>query len=121
MAETPDVLGRITVLVGHYGSGKTEVAVNLAVRAAERLRELQGAKTPAAALPYDKVALCDLDIANPYFRSREKSGINNPPPKRMSRTMISSATCITDILKYCFPHLTHFFVKGCIPPPHILQ
>ena len=48
---------RIRVVVGHYGSGKTEFAVNYAFQLAE-----QGKKT----------ALVDLDIANPYFRSRER-------------------------------------------------
>lgn len=48
---------RIRVIIGHYGSGKTEFAVNYAVKLAEA-----GQKT----------ALADLDIVNPYFRSREK-------------------------------------------------
>ena len=48
---------RIRVIVGHYGSGKTEFSVNYAIKLAE-----QGKKT----------ALVDLDIANPYFRSRER-------------------------------------------------
>ncbi|MBR0596715.1 ATP-binding protein [Sinanaerobacter chloroacetimidivorans] len=51
---------RIRVIVGHYGSGKTEFSVNYAIKLAE-----QGKKT----------ALVDLDIANPYFRSREKKQI----------------------------------------------
>ena len=48
---------RIRVIVGHYGSGKTEFSVNYAIKIAEK-----GGKT----------ALVDLDIANPYFRSRER-------------------------------------------------
>lgn len=48
---------RIRMIVGHYGSGKTEFSVNYAFRLAD-----QGRKT----------ALVDLDIANPYFRSRER-------------------------------------------------
>lgn len=48
---------RITIIVGHYGSGKTEFAVNYAL-----YLKNQGKKT----------ALIDLDIANPYFRSRER-------------------------------------------------
>lgn len=46
---------RIVVIVGNYGSGKTEVAVNLAIHLASRA----------------KVAIADLDIVNPYFRCRE--------------------------------------------------
>ncbi len=42
---------RITVLTGHYGTGKSEIAVNLAIQ--KRLD-----------------MLVDLDIVNPYFRSR---------------------------------------------------
>lgn len=48
---------RILAVVGHYGSGKTEFAVNLTLN----LRA-SGKKT----------ALADIDIANPYFRSREQ-------------------------------------------------
>jgi len=44
------------MIVGGYGSGKTEVTVNFALRAAMRGRS---------------VSLVDLDIVNPYFRSRE--------------------------------------------------
>jgi len=47
---------RLIIVVGHFGSGKTEVAVNLALRLAE-----EGKST----------ALADLDIVDPYFRSRE--------------------------------------------------
>ncbi|WP_241426630.1 hypothetical protein [Dysosmobacter acutus] len=44
-------------VTGHYGSGKTEFAVNLALAIAGT-----GCRT----------ALADLDIVNPYFRSRER-------------------------------------------------
>jgi len=52
---------RILVVTGHYGSGKTEFCVSLAMRLA---RLGYG--------PYKRLALIDLDIANPYFRSRER-------------------------------------------------
>ena len=52
---------RILVVTGHYGSGKTEFCVSLAMRLA---RNGFG--------PYERLALVDLDIANPYFRSRER-------------------------------------------------
>lgn len=48
---------RITVIVGHYGSGKTEFSVNLVMDLKKK---------------YDKAAILDVDIANPYFRSRER-------------------------------------------------
>ena len=50
--------GRKIVVTGHYGSGKTEFAVSLAM--------LLRAET------HDKLAVIDLDIVNPYFRSRER-------------------------------------------------
>ncbi len=49
---------RVRVIVGHYGSGKTEFSVNYAIRLAKQSDR--------------KVALADLDVVNPYFRSRER-------------------------------------------------
>ena len=49
---------RVLLLCGHYGSGKTNIAVNLAK---EIKRE------------YPLVALADLDIVNPYFRSKDSA------------------------------------------------
>lgn len=48
---------RIKIIIGHYGSGKTEFAVNYVMRLAKEKSD---------------VAIVDLDIVNPYFRSREK-------------------------------------------------
>lgn len=47
---------KVTVITGHYGSGKTNISVNLAVEAAIR---------------GDKVTVVDLDIVNPYFRTAD--------------------------------------------------
>ena len=47
---------RITLLCGHYGSGKTNIAVNIAKELAQTKKN---------------VALADLDIVNPYFRSKD--------------------------------------------------
>ncbi len=49
---------RIQIVTGHYGSGKTEYAVNLALTLAAR---------------QENVAIADLDIVNPYFRSFEQT------------------------------------------------
>ena len=46
----------IVIIVGNYGSGKTEVAINLAVH------------QKRAGLD---VRIADLDLVNPYFRTRE--------------------------------------------------
>ena len=57
---------RISLFCGHYGSGKTEISINAALNLKEK---------------NDKVAIVDLDIINPYFRTAEhhelfkKSGI----------------------------------------------
>lgn len=47
---------RLTLLCGHYGSGKTNVAVNLAFYLKEQ---------------YNNVVVADLDIVNPYFRTKD--------------------------------------------------
>lgn len=47
---------RLTVLTGHYGSGKTNIAVNTALELRKK---------------YPRVTLADLDIVNPYFRSAD--------------------------------------------------
>lgn len=52
---------RITIIAGHYGVGKTEVAVNLALYLAREKEEDEEALT-----------IADLDIVNPYFRARER-------------------------------------------------
>jgi len=49
----------IVVIVGNYGSGKTEVSINLAVH-----RKRAGVD----------VRIADLDLVNPYFRTREAKG-----------------------------------------------
>lgn len=49
-------LKRITIITGHYGSGKTNFSINLAVNTAKTGKP---------------VTLVDLDIVNPYFRSAD--------------------------------------------------
>ena len=47
---------RLTILCGHYGSGKTNVAVNIAAELKKSC---------------DTVTVADLDIVNPYFRTKD--------------------------------------------------
>ena len=49
---------RITLFAGHYGSGKTNIAVNYALY----LRSLG-----------NEVEIADLDIVNPYFRTKDSA------------------------------------------------
>jgi len=49
---------RVRIIIGHYGSGKTEFAVNYIMKLAEEVK---------------RPAIADLDIVNVYFRSREKA------------------------------------------------
>ena len=47
---------RINIITGHYGSGKTEIAINMALKLKEK---------------HDNVVICDMDIVNPYFRTND--------------------------------------------------
>lgn len=49
---------RLCIICGHYGSGKTNVALNMAFELKK-----QG----------EKVAIADLDIVNPYFRTKDSA------------------------------------------------
>ncbi len=50
---------RLTLFAGHYGSGKTNIAVNYALHLASEGK---------------KVCIADLDIVNPYFRTKDSAG-----------------------------------------------
>lgn len=49
---------RITLFAGHYGSGKTNIAVNYAMLLADEGK---------------RVSIADLDIVNPYFRTKDSA------------------------------------------------
>lgn len=51
---------RITVFAGHYGSGKTNIALNYAVW----LKSTE-----------ENVSVADLDIVNPYFRTKDSASM----------------------------------------------
>ena len=51
---------RLTLFAGHYGSGKTNIAVNYALLLAGEGK---------------KVCIGDLDIVNPYFRTKDSAAV----------------------------------------------
>ena len=51
---------RVTVVCGHYGTGKTNLSINLAMDCARA---------------GESVTLVDMDVVNPYFRSADYSDI----------------------------------------------
>ncbi len=51
---------RVTVVCGHYGTGKTNLSINLALDCARR---------------GERVTLVDLDVINPYFRSADYADV----------------------------------------------
>ena len=63
---------RLTLFAGHYGSGKTNIAVNYALHLAKEGKQ---------------VCIADLDIVNPYFRTAdsrqelEKAGVELISPQ----------------------------------------
>ena len=71
----------ITIITGHFGSGKTEIALNLAFQQAEKGKCVQ---------------IYDIDVVNPYFCSKdkkeelEKQGIEViASPKELSNAELS--------------------------------
>lgn len=85
---------RITVLFGNYGSGKTELAINLALL----LSRTQ-----------DNVTLIDLDIVNPYFRSSEQSAkLNNNGIRVVSPVFANTAVDVPALP----PEIYSSFVNG---------
>ena len=51
---------RLTLFAGHYGSGKTNIAVNYALLLASENK---------------KVCIADMDIVNPYFRTKDSAEV----------------------------------------------
>ena len=90
----------VKVLIGNYGSGKSELALNFAIRAAAR---------------GDRTELLDLDMVNTYFRLTERGKLVEQKEIRLFhflRTHISNraklpfhAFRITDI------HLTAIYTN----------
>ena len=67
---------RLTLFAGHYGSGKTNIAVNYALKLAAEGKD---------------VVIADLDIVNPYFRTKDSEAVlNNAGVKLISPQFANS-------------------------------
>lgn len=77
--------GRAVVITGHYGSGKTNIAVNLALDCAGK---------------GERVCVVDLDIVNPYFRTAdfgelfERNNIRLSAPQFANTNLDIPSLCI---------------------------
>lgn len=86
------LLEGIVVIVGNYGSGKTEISINLAVN-----RKLAGVD----------VSIVDLDLVNPYFRTREarkqliRLGVEVilPPEKYLQADLAILAPAVSGLIR----------------------
>lgn len=86
------LLEGIVVIVGNYGSGKTEISVNLAVD-----RKLAGVD----------VSIADLDLVNPYFRTREARkqliklgiGVVLPPEKYLQADLAILDPAVSGLIR----------------------
>lgn len=78
-------LKKAVVVTGHYGSGKTNVAVNLALDFASR---------------GEAVTIVDMDIVNPYFRSADFSALFEEKGIRLIAPQYANSNL--DIPALCF-------------------
>ena len=84
-----------TIVCGHYGSGKTNFALNLAIDAADSGK---------------RVTMVDLDLINPYFRSSEYTDLLETHGVRMIAPVFANTTLDLPILS---PQIASIFeVEG---------
>ena len=85
---------RVIAIVGGYGSGKTEVAVNLSLQLADAGVRVQ---------------IADLDLVNPYFRCREARDLM---ASRGIRVVVPPGTQVWADLPIVLPE-----IRGMLRPP----
>jgi hypothetical protein len=83
----------IWAITGNYGSGKTELAINLALDSAKD----------------EPVTLVDLDIVNPYFRSAEREGLLTKAGVRVLKPTFALSTVDIPALP---AEITSIFERG---------
>ena len=74
---------KITVICGHYGCGKTNLALNLAVEAAKSGR---------------RSVIVDMDIVNPYFRSSDYAAFLEKHGVKLIAPVFANTTLDTPVL-----------------------
>ncbi len=68
---------KIIIVCGHYGCGKTNLSLNLAIDAAKA---------------GEQVTLIDMDLVNPYFRSSEYGDLVKPYGIRLIQPVYANST-----------------------------
>ena len=76
---------RLTIIIGAYGSGKSEIAVNMSL--AQR-----------KALPDRKLLIADLDIVNPFYRSSDCASVLEEAGIRLVTPMYAGSNVDAPVL-----------------------
>ncbi len=76
---------RLVIIIGAYGSGKSEISVNLAMR----MRKED---------PEGKVLLADLDIVNPFYRSADAGKVLEQNDIRLISPMYANSNVDAPVL-----------------------
>lgn len=76
---------RLKIIIGAYGSGKSEISVNLALRMRKEM-------------PESKVLLADLDIVNPFYRSADAADILKKNGIRLISPMYANSNVDAPVL-----------------------
>ncbi len=76
---------RLKIIIGAYGSGKSEISVNLALK----MRKEN---------PSDKVLLADLDIVNPFYRSSDANKVLEENDIRLISPMYANSNVDAPVL-----------------------